>query len=72
MTYFPVIPGNYQYFPGITSISHRPGKYEFPAFLPTLYQMCVCGGEGAKTWWRQGGGGGHMNFHAASRGKLNL
>ena len=29
----PVFPGNYQYFPGITSISRRPGKYEyFPPF----------------------------------------
>ena len=28
-TYFPVNPRNYQYFPGITSISRRPGKYEY-------------------------------------------
>ena len=35
--YFPVIPGNYQYFPGITSISRRPGKYEY---FPLFCQPC--------------------------------
>ena len=37
MTYFPVFPGNYQYFPGITSISRRPGKYEY---FPPFCQPC--------------------------------
>ena len=44
MTYFPVIPGNYQYFPGITSISRRPGKYEyFPPFCQPWPQGTVLG-----------------------------